>query len=365
MFFKLALFLFWPLLQGNPQYIELSKFWKIGVTIETGMAQPLAVLTCPSTDSISAGWLVAADSSGKLAEIHSDGTSWSIVRSFSAGTPLVCICSGAPLPDMEFRLYGGTKTGQIIEVSRGAMGWSKREILQLPGPIRALYATEAGGGGVVSVLLAIDGNGQIHQLVPPFDAANKSGGGPGRWTTQSLPDLPGGASFITAHKYGERLWSAAAGPSGDIYRYYRDTLGQWSGSSWAKMPVGPKSFAAASDPSFKDIAIYYSGIDRRFRFLFLGFTDDKKARVPAADGITNVIGVGSQRRFNEFFGISGNEFCMFEFNFDDKAWHKVPISEVDLPVVSTTFGHGFNDVAAQMYVLGANGKIREYVRYKN
>ncbi|MBI5868455.1 MAG: hypothetical protein HZB43_09235 [candidate division Zixibacteria bacterium] len=352
MFLMLALFLFWPILQGAPpqQYIELSKFWKEASVIETGMTRPLAVITCPSKDSVSDGWLIAADSSGKLAEYFSDGNSWTARRSFTAGTPLLCICAAAPKPDMDFHLYGGTKTGQIIEVSRGVMGWSKHEIMQLPGPIKTIFATEAGGGGIPSVLFVIDGNGKIYQLIPP---------------DLTFTDVPGGASLIVAHHYGQRLWAAAAGAKGDIYRYVRDSLGIWHTDPWAKMAAGPKYFAAAIDPSLRDIAVYYAGNDGLFRFLFLGYTEDKKARVPVADGASNILGGGTQRRFNEFFGISNNEFCMFEFNFDDKAWHKVPIDKIEPPVVSTNFGFGVNDRVAQMYVMGANGKIHQFVRYKN
>src|SRR3990170_4606135 len=80
---------------------------------------------------------------------------------------------------------------------------------------------------------------------------------------------------------------------------------------------------ASAAPSARDIAVFYEGTDGLFRYLFLGFTDDKKARVPIADGITHIVGVGSQRRFNEFFAVSGDEFCMFEYSFEAKGWQKV------------------------------------------
>jgi hypothetical protein len=130
------------------------------------------------------------------------------------------------------------------------------------------------------------------------------------------------------------------------------------------MVGGVRSLAQAADPTTRDVAVFYSGTDGLFRYLFQGHTDDAKARVPVADGVTNLIGAGNQRRFNEFFGVSGDEFCMFEFDFEDKAWHKVPFGKIDPPVVSAVFGYGRNEVSAQMYVMCANGKVYEFVRYK-
>ena len=180
-----------------------------------------------------------------------------------------------------------------------------------------------------------------------------------------MPDIPGGASQVVSHAYGVRLWVAAAGPKGVVYRYDRDSLGVWHGDPWASMAAGVKYLAPSADPSARDIAVFYEGTDGLFRYLFLGFTDDKKARVPIADGITHIVGVGSQRRFNEFFAVSGDEFCMFEYSFEAKAWQKVSFGKIDLPVVDAVFGFGRNEPVASMYVTCANGKVHEFVRYKN
>jgi hypothetical protein len=366
MLLNLAFLFFWPVLQGSPQYTELSKLWNNTEIIETGLTRPMATVTCPSRDSTSAGWLVAADSSGKMMELRFDGERWSTVRTFPVGVPLTSICSGAPYPDMDFRLYVGTKSGQILELSRGTLGWSRREIVQLPGPIKTIIASEAGAGGVISVLFAIDASGKLTQLVPP--AGNKdqpSAPSLGHWSTRAMPDIPGGISQVVAHAYGARLWVAAAGPKGIVYRYDRDSLGVWRGDPWATMTSGVKYLAPSADPSMRDIAVFYEGTDGLFRYLFKGSTDDKKARLPVADGITHIVGVGSQRRFNEFFAVSGDEFCMFEYDFEDKAWQKVPFGKIDLPVVDAMFGFGRNEPVASMYVTCANGKVYEFVRYTN
>jgi len=364
MLLNIAFLFFWPILQGTPVYTELSKFWNRGETIETGLAHPIGAVVCPSPDS-SAGWLVAADSSGKMMELRYDGVRWSVVRTFPAGAPLVTLCSGAAYPDMEFRLYAGTKAGQVLEISRGTIGWSKREIVQLPGPIKAVVATDAAAGGVVSRIFAIDGDGKVAYLLPPpGDKASPSAPGSGRWSAQFLPEMPGGASQLATNMYKASSWVVAAGPTGLVYRYIQDSLGQWSSAAWTKMAAGAKCMAPSADPSMRDVAVYYSGTDGLFRYLFYGYTDDMKARVPVADGITNLIGAGNQRRFNEFFGVTGDEFSMFEFDFEDKAWHKVPIGKIDPPAVSATFGYGRNEPIGQMYVTCANGKVYEFVRYK-
>ncbi len=358
MLLSIVVLLFWPLLQGEPSYIALSKFWKPGSVIETGLHRPMATVTCPTAD-LKGGWLVAADSSGEMVEMRFADGQWQRVRPFATGAALTTICSGAAYPDLAFRLYAGTRDGGILEISRGPMGWYKREILRLPGPVRRIRATEASPGTATSQFVVVDGEGNVtHFWMPNRDVSNATP----IWQHQTLPSIPGGAADVCVSQYGPRLWAVAATAKGEVYRFRQDSLGQWSGDPWAAMPAGAKSLAASADPTMRDVAVFYSGADGIFRYLFFKHTKDAESRVPPAATLSQVIGSGNERRFNEFFGVSGKEFCMFDYNFEEKVWDKVPFGAVDTPVVATTFGNGRGQMLSQMFVTCANGKIYEFVR---
>ncbi|MEW5702367.1 MAG: hypothetical protein AB1792_09080, partial [Candidatus Zixiibacteriota bacterium] len=120
--------------------------------------------------------------------------------------------------------------------------------------------------------------------------------------------------------------------------------------------------ASSADPTQRDIVVFYSGADGIFRYLFYGRMEDETSRLPVADGTVHLIGKGDQRRFNEFFAVSGPEFCMFEFNKTAYDWVKEKIIDIPGTVVSTTFGPGRGTTFHRMYVGTVDGTIYEIVR---
>ena len=112
----------------------------------------------------------------------------------------------------------------------------------------------------------------------------------------------------------------------------------------------------------KFIAVFYSGVDGIFRYLRFDFKSDERARVPAAGATTHLVGKGRQRRFNEFFGLNGDQFCMFEFAYSDQSWHREPITQFRSPMVSIDFGPGRGEKLFQMYAATADGQIHELYR---
>jgi hypothetical protein len=90
--------------------------------------------------------------------------------------------------------------------------------------------------------------------------------------------------------------------------------------------------------------------------------DDERARIPVAAGVTHILGKGPQRRFNEFFAMSADEFCLFEFNYDTHKWDRIPMGPVTSPAVSSAFGPGRNEKLHQIYLATIDGKIYEWTR---
>jgi len=360
--FKLALALFWPLLQIAPSqippntpkatYVELSSHWDPAGVIETGFTKTAFVRVCPS-DAPDAGQLIVADSSGQLAELRFDeSTGWTKVRTFGVGEPITAICSGAPHFDRQWRIYVGTKSGKIIELTRGDLGWTTAEVRTIVAPVKEIIATDPGEQSI-SQLFAIDGDGRVLNLW--LSEA-------GDWITRLVPEIDGGASEVCYDIDKVGIIAVVAGSGGTIYKFTQDSTGHWAGDVWATMPAGPLDMVGSADPTHADIAIYYSGNDGIFRYLFKGTTSDEKARIPIAETVNYLIGKGTQRRFNEFFGMSAGDFCQFEFNYTTRQWDRIPMEHMPTQVVSSTFGPGRGEALHQIYVATVDGKIHEFTR---
>lgn len=357
---KLAFALFWPLLQFAPQgappaqkapYKELSSRWDSAGVIETGLSRTAFVVVCPS-DAPDAGQLIVADSSGQLAEVRYASEGWTKVRTFGVGEPITALCPGAPHADRKWRVYVGTKSGKILELTRGNLGWTTTEVRTIVGPIREITLTDPGQYGI-SQLFAIDADGRVLNLwLSESD----------EWVTRLVPEIDGGATEV-CYEIGEQgVTAILAGAKGTLYKFLQDSTGNWAGGPWATMPAGPLDMASSADPTSADIAVYYSGDDGFFRYLFHNHTDEDQARVPIAEATTHLIGKGEQRRFNEFFGMSAGDFCQFEFNYTSLQWDRIPLEKMPTTVVSTTFGPGRGEHLGQIYVATIDGKVYEFVR---
>ncbi len=355
----LALAFFWPLLQlvapqGAPRkapYTELSTRWDTAGVIETGLSRAAVVMVCPSSEP-DAGQLIVADSSGQLVEMRYGLEGWAKVRTFGVGEPITAACAGAPHSDRKWRVYVGTQSGKILELTRANLGWTTKEVRTVVGPVREIVATDPGQFGV-SQIFAIDGDGRVLNLW--LTEADE-------WVTRLVPEIDGGATEVCYNVGNEGLIAIIAGPKGTIYKFNQDSTGSWAGGPWTTMPAGPLDMASSADPTKKDIAVFYSGDDGFFRYLFYGYTDDTKARIPIAEAANHLIGKGTQRRFNEFFAMSAGDFCLFEFNFTTRQWDRIPMEKIPATVVSTTFGPGRGGSLSQVYVATINGNVREYVR---
>jgi hypothetical protein len=356
--FKLAIALFWPLLQLAPQsaprvapYVELSKRWDPAGVFETGLSRTAAVVVCPTVIE-GAGSVIVADSAGQIVEMRFEPDGWTKVRTFAIGEPLTGVCAGAPHLDRIWRVYIGTKSGRVLELSRTSMGWSTNEVRTVVAPVTNIQASDPGPNGI-SQLFVIDGDGRTLNLwLTEADV----------WVTRLLPEIDGGATEVCFDIDKSGLTSILASPSGTIYKFRQDSTGNWGGGPWTTMPAGPLDMVSSADPTGRDIAVYYSGSDGVFRYLFYDYKEDEKARVGIADATTNLIGKGSQRRFNEFFGINGGNFYLFEFNFATREWDRIPIEGIPATVVSVVFGPGRGAAMHQIYVARIDGKIHEYVR---
>jgi hypothetical protein len=358
--FMLALALFWPLLQLAPQnspmvapYKELSSRWDAAGAIETGLTRMAVVVVCPS-DAPDGGQLIVADSSGQIVEMRHGPEGWTKVRSFGIGEPITVACAGAPHLDRKWRLYAGTQSGKVLELTRAGLGWTTKEVRTIVAPVTGITASEPGQAGI-SQLFVIDGDGRALNLwLTEAD----------QWVTRLLPEIDGGATEVCYDAGRSGLIAILAGPKGTIHKFYQDSTGSWTGTAWATLPAGPLDMASSADPTMKDIAVYYSGDDGIFRYLFYDYTDDEKARIPIAEAADHLIGKGTQRRFNEFFAMSAGDFCLFEFNFTTRQWDRIPMEKMPATVVSTAFGPGRGEDLHQIYVATIDGKIHEYVRQK-
>lgn len=349
----LSLFMFWPVLQMPPTapYKELSKYWDPAGTIASGIGPAVGVAICP-TRQPGAGHLIAADSAGRLAELRFDGAHWSVVRTFRVDEPVTAICSGAPHLDRVWRVYVGTRGGRILELNRGNLGWTTVEVAKVPGPIRNMQASDPGIEGI-SQLFVIDANGQVTNYWLTEED---------KWVTRQVPEIQGGATEVCFDYHRSGLRAITAGPSGVIAKFTQDSTGHWTGGPWTTMPAGALDMTASADPTMQDIAVYYSGRDGIFRYLFHGRMDDEPARIAVAGGTTHLIGKGPQRRFNEFFAQSGNEFCLFEFNFTTRDWDKIVLKPIREKVVSSVFGPGRGESLSQVYAMTVDGTIHEFTR---
>jgi hypothetical protein len=210
------------------------------------------------------------------------------------------------------------------------------------------------GTSSISQLFVFDGEGSVSNLWVSEA---------GDWITRAMPDIAGGATEISFNYDGAMLQALVAGPEGVIHKFVQDSTGRWTGGEWASMPAGPMDMAGSADPSMRDMAVFYSGDDGVFRYLFYDYKTDETARIPIAAGVTHLIGKGSQRRFNEFFGMAAEEFCLFEFNFDTRRWDKIPMKRIEEPVVSTIMDYGRGERLAQIYVACVDGTIHEFTRW--
>lgn len=356
----LALALFWPLLQLAPQgrstlprsaYKELSTRWDSAGAIETGLSNTAFVSVCPS-DLPDAGQLIVADSAGQLVEMRYGPDGWTKVRSFSVGEPITAGCAGAPHLDRKWRMYVGTQSGKIIEFTRGNLGWTNVEIQTLVPPVKEIVATNPGSKSI-SQLFLIDGDGRVLNMwLTETD----------KWILRLVPEVDGGASRICYDISSQGLTAIIAGSKGTVYKFGQDSTGHWNGGPWATMPAGPLDMANSADPSMKDIAVFYSGTDGFFRYLFANHTNDEQARIPIAEAANYLIGKGPERRFNEFFGMSAGDFCMFEFNFATREWDRVPMGKIPSRVVSTAFGPGREEPPQQIFVATIDGAVYEFTR---
>lgn len=342
-----------PILQTVPQQgRQLSTRWHPTVAIETGFSNLAFVAICP-TVSDSGGHFFAVDSAGNVAELIFQDRKWQVAAKTIIGERVSSGCAAAMRDDETWSLIVGTESGKVIELRRGEMGWGRYEVTTVPTPVLAVRATEPARPGP-SQLFVIDGNGEVQ---------NWYVGASGRWNMKPLPTTEGGATHVVFDYKQTGLRAITAGPKGIIGRFTQDSLGNWSGAAWDTMSSGCRDLAASADPSMQDICVFYAGKDGHLRYLFAGRRDDVTSRILAAEGAYALIGKGDQRRYNEFFGMAGTEFCLFEYDTGQLEWVKVPIRSLPGQVVSAVFGPARARFAWHtMYVATANGTIYEFER---
>jgi hypothetical protein len=336
---------------SQPITRQLSTRWHPTVAIETGLSKLAFVAICPTKNS-GDGHFFAVDSSGKVVELAYVDRRWTIKSDFSVGEPIVTGAAAALRPDEIWSIVVGTASGKIVEMRKSDMGWGGHEVTKLEGPPRAVRATEPARPGP-SQLFVIDHNGNV---------SNWYVGASGRWNRKDVPAIEGGATHICFDYRAAGLHTITAGPKGIIGKFVQDSMGNWNGAAWDTMSAGCADLAPSADPTARDICIFYAGLDGHLRYLFYGRMNDVTSRLPCAEGARNLVGKGDQRRFNEFFGMSGTEFCLFEYNSDQADWIKVPIRAIPGPVVSTTFGPARGSIWHTMYAATADGKIYEFER---
>jgi len=238
-------------------------------------------------------------------------------------------------------------------LTRGPLGWTTDEFYEVKGPVHAIWATNPGLFGV-SQMFVLDGNNHVTNLWIAGDGKT--------WIPRDLPDLPGGTVDLTFDYRQTGMQTVAVNQAGVLYKFVQDTLGRWSGDVWATMPAGPLDMAPSADPTMKDVAVFYSAADGIFRYLFADHKTDEVARIPIAAGTTHMLGKSDQLRFNEFFGMNGGEFCLFEFNFDERRWDRLPQKKISSPVVSVEYGPARGGHLNQILVATVNGEINEFTR---
>ncbi|HUU46147.1 MAG TPA: hypothetical protein VM118_10490 [Acidobacteriota bacterium] len=347
-----ALILLWPLMQTLVDPIILSTRWDPGETIKTGLDNLVAAVVCRTLNA-PGGPLIAVDSTGQVAELAFSDGRWEVQRTFSTDVQVTAVCVGATRGRGEnWDLFLGTASGRIIALSRTMVGWSSQDVAVLKGPILSLQTTRAVSEMRAS-LFVIDGDSLITEFVIGFE---------GKWLSGKLPRIEGGATRVCLHYAKNRLRVSAAGAAGVVYRIDVDSTGIWRPQPWAHLAAGPIDMAPSEDPTSRDIALFYSGTDGIFRYLFYGRTADDISRLPVADATYLLIGAGEMRRINEFFAMSGNEFCLFEFEPGLEEWIEVPIAPIRKPVVSVSFGQGRGERDFQFYVASVDGTVAEFVR---
>lgn len=347
----LLLALILPVLQAQAPSRALSTRWHPTVSIESGLTNLAFVAVCPAA-SDSGGHFFAIDSAGNIAELAFQDRTWRVLGKTSVGERVVTGCAAAMKPDEVWSLVVGTESGKIIELRRGEMGWGRYEVTTAKTPLRGVRSSEPGRPGP-SQIFVIDGAGTV---------SNWYVGASGKWNLKSVPAIDGGASHICFDYKSLGLIAITAGPKGIIGKFTQDTLGDWHGGAWDTMSSGCRDLAASADPTGQDICIFYSGKDGHLRYLFAGRKGDVISRLAAAEGAYQLIGKGDQRRFNEFFGMSGTEFCLFEYDPGLIEWVKVPIRSVPSKVVSTTFGPARGPTWHTAYVATVDGTIYEFER---
>ncbi len=340
-----------PILQAQPTTRTLSTRWHPMPPIQTGLPKLAVLAICPSSDD-SDGHFFAIDSSGKVIELGFVNREWKTLDSTSVGESVIAGCAAAVRPDEIWSIIVGTKSGKIIELKRGTMGWGRHEVTTVPVPIRGIKASEPGRPGP-SQLLIIDGEGEI---------TNWYVGASGRWNTKHLPSVEGGHTHVCIDYPREGLCAITAGPKGVIHKFIQDSLGNWDGQLWNTLSSGCRDMAASADPSMKDICFFYAGEDGHLRYMFDGRKDDVTSRLDCAKDAIHLIGKGDQRRFNEFFGMVGNQFCLFEYDPGQLAWVKVPMGTIPSTVAATIFGPARGATWHTMYVGTVDGRIYEFER---
>jgi hypothetical protein len=331
--------------------VELSTRWHPAGTIETGLRNVASVMIMPVAPD-SGGNLFVVDSSGDIAELRYDQGRWGVLGTRSVGEPIISATVAAMRVDPDWSIIVGTRTGRLLELQHGLMGWSHHVIDSLKPPLRAVAATEPARPGP-SQVFAIDADGKV---------MNYYVGASGRWISLPVPPTDGGATHICFDYHKDGLLAVTAGPKGIVHKFIQDSLGVWSGGAWDTLSAPCLDLAMSADPTQRDICIYYSGTDGQLRYLFSGRMNDVTSRLPVAGGTHHLIGKGDQRRFAEFFGMHGAEFNLYEFSSDANNWVEVPIGEVDGTVVSTTFGPARGGHWCSAYAATREGKIFEFVR---
>ncbi len=349
--FALILFALAQIQPGPPKAIALSTRWHPANTIETGLHNVASVTIMPEAPD-SSGNLFVIDSTGDFVELRCEQGQWRVLQTRSVGEPIVSACAAAMRPEPVWSMIVGTRTGRLLELQHGLMGWSHHAIDSLKPPLRVVTATEPGRPGP-SQVFAIDADGVVTDYYV---------GPSGRWNSMTLPPTDGGATHICFDPRATALMAITAGPKGIIHKFSQDTLGLWSGGPWDTLSSPCLDLAVSADPTMKDICLYYSGRDGELRYLFAGRMNDVTSRLPVAGGAHHLIGKGDQRRFAEFFGVTGIEFSLFEYNSDAQNWIAVPIAEIPGTVVSTTFGPARGGHWCSAYVATRDGKVYEFNR---
>ncbi|GAB4316264.1 MAG: hypothetical protein Kow0074_04240 [Candidatus Zixiibacteriota bacterium] len=335
-------------------YKELNPRWEhAGVITGSPTGDLVGAVPCPGEDTTD-NCLVSVDSAGTAVEFRFADGAWHQERTFSIGHPVTAVCAGAPQHDRRWRVYVGSSNGQVTELTRNDLGWTTKPVITLDQPIAAIYASHPGAMSV-SQMFVIDGGGHATNL---WIGNNQD------WVRRPIPDIKGGITDLITSPDRSGLRILVAGPSGELHKFVQDTMGYWSGGLWTTMPDGVLDMAASADPTMKDIAVYFSGRDGHFRYLFYDHKTDDVARVPVAAGVSHLIGKQDEFRYNEFMGLLNGEYCQFEFSFTDRQWNRIPMHRVGNDVVSATFGKARPGRRNQFYVTTARGEIHEFVRQK-